>query len=833
MIPPSLRGVPFVELSYETQTDTDGNNVSQDSNNIKNSHYSRVRYWSDRFYLTTTSAEEADWSKTMTSTESSTNSCSCGHASPPPLFPRELFIKSLDVRAAIVGTYVWDPDWFAVTFPDLVNSVPTLVLHGHRGLFRRYDENNNTNQRGVIAGDGYQTDTDCSDTDTGTCSDRNNISGYHDNDNDADGDDHNENEQEDPSANFHPPPENISKRLHSRSSSSTIQMNYVRCTFWKKPVKDSSQFVSENIHTRNHRQQHQKQLVRETRRGVHHPKFWLLLEKSGSLVVMVTTANLTPIETVEGIWVQRFHPVRKQKRVGPSPSTNQPKNDNPHNDFGVVLQDFLTKLSQASQCSKMVDNFMARHFGCPLRQLSKRFHFHTAQVYLVPVVPGDHNGPTKTDDRRRNLRPGKQQQRQQQQRPFHYYGYHRVQYILKTFGRDTPRNSKRTKDRSKSDRLMLQPTSLGADWDRRTFASLVRGYMGYPRGDDDRNDDWVVRQADIVWPSDRQIAEWSGGTTLDDTIIPKIEDASNVLPQQQQQQQQQQQPRLETHDHSHSHRGGFLFNSSDTFNRCEVSVLSRMCQYHANVPQQRPSRVPHFKSVARVIRNHNAEIFLQTVRPGRAKSYFSWFLMTSACLSHGAQGVPVPVDVVDTQKPKPNVNSRYDTTTTTTTMMTATAEDDDCISFRNFELGVLFISHVMDPKKKNKKKNVTKQQAVDAYRTQRKQRLYCFHPQQCSCHHQPSPTTDPSRKSQVSLVHLPVPYNLCPESYFDRHHDDDDDDDEWPTTMKETPFFHSILPSSRSVGNMLLTPFGRQQQRPVSEQCWMDMERPSKRPNLG
>ncbi|KAG7373597.1 tyrosyl-DNA phosphodiesterase [Nitzschia inconspicua] len=838
MIPPSLCGVPFVELSLSFETDTDRNKVSQNNdntNNSRSSHYSRVvRYWSDRFYLTTTSAEEkTEWSTTIkndassstsTSTSSSNSSCSCGHTSPPPLFPRERFVKSLDIRAAILGTYVWNPIWFATTFPDLVNSIPTLVLHGRRGLlFRRNDdENNNTNtnpwggDRGMD--DEYQTDTDGSDINTTTTT-RNT---YHRNNQNTLGQHYHNNENTD--SDHHPPTKNILRRLQSQSS--TVQMNYVRCT-WKKPINDSSQFVSENTNTRNHQRQ---QSVLETRRGVHHPKFWLLLERSGSLVVMVTTANLTPTETVEGIWVQRFHPIRKKKRedtVSSSSSkssskssstpqkANESKNNNRHrhNDFGTVLQDFLTKLSQASQCTNIVDTFMTQHFGCPLRHFADRFHFYTAQVFLVPVVPGDYHGPTTKQDIYQH---------------HYYYGHQRVQYILKTFGKHTPRNSKKTRDKSKSDRLILQPTSLGADWDRHNFASLVRGYMGYPppSDDDDRNDDWVIKQADIVWPSDKNIAKWTGGTTLDDAI-PIIEDGQDTL---------------EPPEYYNSHSsGGFLFNSSDTFNRCEVSVLSRMCHYQSTVPQQQvPDRVPHFKSVARVIRNHNADIF-HTVQVGQAETYLSWFLMTSACLSHGAQGVPVPAPA--------ETNTHYHSAPIVSTASTEEKEsndDDNWVGYRNFELGVMFMSHIVDPKRKNKKKKkktVMEQQNVDEYRTQRKQRLYCFHPKQCSCNHQSSPAIDPtSRESQVSLVHLPVPYKLRPESYFDDDHhgcdDDDDDDDEWPTTtMNETPFFHSIDPASRSIGNMLLTPFGRQQQqqqqRKLSENGWMDSDRPSKRRHLG
>lgn len=741
MIPASCFGVPFVELKRGPGGGCGIGNAASAAKDADSAPPSlqSVKFWSDRFYLNATRDEEREWKTTgknpdganvgattgekgfadsdatnsLKSQSASIHPCICGHGSPPPLFPRETFVQSLQLKAAIMGTYVWSPSWFAETFPEFVNgSVPTLLLHGHKGMTHDYFDRKTAAARE----EDHDTDVEEESIDGDENEDANQ-------DEDVAGEQLRRNQPLD------------TELLERYCSTSTFRMNYVRCN-WKKQVRDSSQFVS-------HETKNKKRDLRETRLGVHHPKFMLLLEQSGSLVVLVTTANLTPTKTVEGTWIQRFHPVRRrknQKTVSVASSTE----NNHQNDFGAVLQDFVTKLREASERPTLVDEFMVQHFGCLLSDLAASFHFHTAQVYLVPVVPGDYPGPSSgktsnTDNKRQ-----------------YFYGHQRVQHVLNQMARDTPRNSKRTRDKTKSDRLVLQPTSLGADWTRQNFSSLVRGYMGYPTSCEERNDHWVCGQADVVWPSDKLIASLSGGQTLDNILHAAEGDATHAVSE------------------AVGYGGSFVFNSSETFNRSEWEILKRMCQFKNTIPQQVRPKVPHFKSVARIITNHDAEVFKQ-IRPGEADTYFSWFLLTSACLSHGAQGVPV-----DT---KNNLENYAD------------APEYDLVGYRNFELGVMFTSNILRP-------HVAARRSIDTHRKQKKQRLYCFQPYECSCS---SPSSN-HRVDRVSLVHLPVPYNLRPESYF---HTEDDEED-LPREMKETPFFHSILPTSRCSGNMLMTPFGRQ-----------------------
>jgi hypothetical protein len=97
-----------------------------------------VTYKSDRFYLnTTTSVDDGNGTENG---NKSTSNCTCGSQQPPPLFDREKLVQSLDLKAAILGTFTTDLNWMAKTFPQLVgptSTVPTLILHGHKGLMKR------------------------------------------------------------------------------------------------------------------------------------------------------------------------------------------------------------------------------------------------------------------------------------------------------------------------------------------------------------------------------------------------------------------------------------------------------------------------------------------------------------------------------------------------------------------------------------------------------------------------------------------------------------------------------------------------------------------------
>ena len=94
-------------------------------------------------------------------------------------------------------------------------------------------------------------------------------------------------------------------------------------------------------------------LENPTMRGVHHPKFFLLFERSGSLVIIVSTSNLTPQTAMEGSWVQRFESIDTAPRptfandVGRGGDDKRWTDHGMPSDFGAVLTDFLEKQSDA------------------------------------------------------------------------------------------------------------------------------------------------------------------------------------------------------------------------------------------------------------------------------------------------------------------------------------------------------------------------------------------------------------------------------------------------------------------------------------------------------
>jgi len=92
--------------------------------------------------------------------------------------------------------------------------------------------------------------------------------------------------------------------------------------------------------------------------GCNHPKFFLLFEKSGSLVVIITTSNLTPGTSTEGSWVQRFEPVTSSTDADATPKQGSGVDFGIPSDFGVILSDFLEKQSEAADLAN--DNYSAK-----------------------------------------------------------------------------------------------------------------------------------------------------------------------------------------------------------------------------------------------------------------------------------------------------------------------------------------------------------------------------------------------------------------------------------------------------------------------------------------
>lgn len=763
-----------------------------------------TRYWSDRFYLNHVDGDP------LPSSNNSGGGCTCGAKQAPPLMSRERLVQSLDVKAAILGTFTLDTAWLVEAFPQLVGpkaTVPTLIIHGAKkfnqerrmaeehendsdeeessSFFDESPEQENSQPSSVSSHTKQKVAaTACSShpplkgnntsiplvefsssrlatsttTKDDSCEESSSSQGALSLQTQAQVVSSSKsteamaahislaNTTTPKSGNANGCPPVVSNNVEgtqsdaSRHTTVTPEANTVAsssrndigkfCSFtyilsaWNKPKEAANTRVSyEPVESHSSKSTSST----EFKRGVHHPKFMILFETSGNVVVLVSTANLTKTQTIEGTWVQRFGPNRRyqqhQQRLrqqSSAPLKSTPPPAAKRNDFGLVLQDFLEKLDgSAFEGDTKVHDFLHEQLGFPLLELAQSFQFEKAQVHLVPVVPGDWEDTVTTT---KKTTPKKQ--------PPFSYGRQRVHDILQR------ENS--TLLQSNTDRLIVQPTSFGGNWQRDQMADVVRSYLNVSQQSGSDNDDsidyWddaaLLERMDIVWPSRTY-------------IINANRSRENQEPLSTQQ--------VESLSHEDTElEASWVFLSSNTFNSCDRSSISRLARFQISDPPQRPTPlVPHFKSIGRLVTKHSL-IRRHGFDPSNtAREYLSWFLLTSACLSQGAQGKRIrDTDPFSTSKEK--------------------------VQYANFELGVLFTSRIQP----------------------REKRLYGFAPHQCSCH-QPL-----LNDLQQKLIHLPIPYSLQPKPFLE-----DQDDN----VMQETPFFHEIDDGTRCVGNMLLTPYGIQE----------------------
>ena len=677
-----------------------------------------VKFKSDRFYLHSLQDETPP-----------KPTCLCGSNEAPPLFPREAFVDSLDLKAAIFGTYTVSLEWMTRTFPHLVgpsSSVPTLILHGHKGLTNRLvasceedddifsvetePQENSQPSIGAFKVGGVDfrlppvlPTLDKGQDDASTIDGGGSLFTQDGITTSSPAFFRTENFIRSPLQSQTPQKELFAnqatkegKKITTRitmSSLGSCQLTQI-ISNWKPPTDAN---VSEEPSGGNV----DNDTRRQVKRGVHHPKFMLLFEKSGDLVVVVSTANLSKTKSVEGSWIQRFSPRRRP--VPTVATTNNSRGDSATNDFGITLTDFLRQLSSSAMSGQTkVEEFFTQHLAMELDDLPGRYHFEKAQVHLVPVIPGDLKGKPKKNQR-------------------FVYGRQRVHHVLSQLP-DLVKSSK--------DTLLIQPTSFGGNWRQSELTDLVRSYMGYDRStrpNEFWDEDALLRRVRIIWPTY--------------TFMRGISDNQREV-------NQPSKPNSELTD-------PILFMSSQLFNSCERGCVSRMARYESSIPSQRLPLVPHFKSIARLygksLKNKSMS----------ADECFSWFLMTSACFSLGAQGKGV-----------------------------ASLEKENAkVEYANFELGVLFTSRARESRGGG-------------------DRIYCFHPAECSCNRH-------TLYNSSNRIHLPVPYCLQPKLYMEEENDGKDDNE--TEFMQETPYFHEIEAGNRCVGNMLLTPYGIEQKNKMRQ----------------
>ena len=285
------------KTSTSTTAPTEGNSTAPAVPYID---FRGQRYYSDRFYLNSSSSESgASFSSSIDDDEddNATASCACGTTAPPPTFPRIDFVNSLQLTAAVFGTFGLDLNWFYQTFPQFggarnssrsssgrstkdkkppnevcsnntTTTVPTIIFHGARGLetaIRNYIQH----AEDVLD---YDTEED----------DENHTRHIH----------HSEEEDRNPrqinTKTSNPnhnedefvPPQTIDIARHFINNKN-LQLYQVYCNWDTSKLyevnKNSTKVSSEpdKTSTRKKRKSRNSSSTIETRMGVHHPKFML------------------------------------------------------------------------------------------------------------------------------------------------------------------------------------------------------------------------------------------------------------------------------------------------------------------------------------------------------------------------------------------------------------------------------------------------------------------------------------------------------------------------------------------------------------------------------
>jgi Tyrosyl-DNA phosphodiesterase len=653
-----------------------------------------VKYYSDRFYLNRTVLDDNKTSPYSRVFTEYNKQCSCGARQAPPLLDLGKLIASLDLKAAILATYTLNLSWIAQTFPALCGpegTVPTLILHGQKGLTKRLEkqEQNSRNE------DDSDSDTDCVDYDM-------------------------------------VPEESWRRKTQQENRRETVGPSvHLTQVFprWlpqmDRPTKlpDNSCFWRKKI---------------KGKAGVHHPKYMILFCKDGSVIVLVSTGNLTMPSSTDASWLQKFEPSTQPEPAG----KRKPGIRENRSDFGLVLADYLQCQAYASREGELMPlEFLQKYMGFnSFDHLVRNYQFDKAQVHLIATVPGDYHGRTRV--RHLGSDPNARE---------FLYGRQRVADIIARLSTTTSEWFPEML-MTKHDRLILQPTSFGANYTRRDMADIVRSYLGYDVNTEENERDLKRRQKgswlfenhsdqsllerlDIVWPSKKLVDTVVRCHSKSLTVSPRSvgdPDSDNQLFHSKEEQAQK-------YAHAPSDHSRFLFLSCRVFNTTEMSCLSQMVMYEPSVPEQRPPLIPHIKSVSRIFGGDEGKM-RSDYGLDKAESYFSYFILTSACLSHGAQG-----------------------------RLMEGSDRKSMLEYANFELGVMFCSRLQGRKS---------------------DRLYCWKPALCRCQR--------SESSPSALIHLPIPY-CCHGTRFQQ--------DGQSTEFAEDPYMHEIVDRS-GTGNMRVLPLG-------------------------
>ena len=252
------------------------------------------------------------------------------------------------------------------------------------------------------------------------------------------------------------------------------------------------------------------------------------------------------------------------------------------------------------------------------------------------------------------------------------YGANRVESILKRIGATglgTSLNDGRPwipeTLRDSSDQLLVQPTSLGGNWKQDDLEALVKAYLNdeFKERDDASS---IIERLSIVWPDfdyfhkmkASRRAKWK-----------KYLEQEGITEPHQKKRKDRNAAQALLEDKSWS-GDMFVFLSSEAFSKLERAVISRMNLFQMS-SNMRENLMPytsialHIKSVCRLLKFSGKE---RCEKDNEDEcGYIQWFLLTSACLSKGAQGRITPRRMAGSNS----------------------------MSYTNFELGVMFCSRLV------------------------------------------------------------------------------------------------------------------------------------------
>jgi hypothetical protein len=246
--------------------------------------------------------------------------------------------------------------------------------------------------------------------------------------------------------------------------------------------------------------------------------------------------------------------------------------------------------------------------------------------------------------------------------------------------------------------------------------------------------------------------------------------------------------------HTVDDRTLFVCLSSKVFNSLDVAFISRMKQFTLVETSLPPYLTPHIKTYARIVDpvidlcddgsvsdktasdgsgNVRQDVICLvdspvSISPKRKKNYFvdhqkeeyfAWFMLTSACLSRGAQGE--------------EVNNSY-------TVLEPSGKP--FMRYANFELGILFCSRLQGNHDTD--------------------RLYACSSTTSVVENTSRVSHHPFSSSATRIIPLPVPYLIRRPPAYQQDEDEAD--------LIVTPYFHEIPEGTGAAGHMLLTPLGKQ-----------------------